>query len=161
GAGTAARKRGDGGEQRGVDLLQHEQRDVDEGLAEVDAIPGADHVAAAAGDIPSQSNAGAEALLEIIWQAAGVGTVDRLELKVGTAFGLLRSTDQIVIAIPSQADVDRQIALHFPVILEIKAELFGCEVEIRIAGRGRHASYGARRGEALRIGGFVLDDRAR
>src|SRR3989442_12894241 len=63
----------------------------------------------------------------------------RLELLEGAAVGNIRSSDEIVILVPTKPKVHGQAAGHLPVILEVQSELLRIlDDELRIANCDAH-----------------------
>src|SRR5712691_2444427 len=68
----------------------------------------------------------------------------RLEFLEGAAVGNIRSSDEIVILVPTKPKVHGEATGHLPVILEVQSELVGTlDDKRRIANRDAHPSHGA------------------
>ena len=153
---------GNGGEQARVRLLLHEQRNVLENLPVIQAVAGAHDVLSAAGEVVSDAETRAEVLVLVVRERAGIGTADRLQFQVRARLRLDGASVEAHVLVPAQAEIQRQAAAHFPVILEIHAEHFIVLGVIGIAGGGLGDGLDrARRREALRVLGGVGENRER
>src|SRR2546430_17681417 len=66
-------------EDRCVGLLEHEKRNVFEGLAEVEAIPSPKNMPALSSEVIREAYARAKILVVIVWERGCVGIADRSE----------------------------------------------------------------------------------
>src|SRR5207249_7686455 len=95
-------------EQERIGGLQHEQRDVLERLAVVDAIAGPNHVLAGTGQVVGNTDTRAEILSIVVRKSSRERAVDRFQPKVGAGLYLLRTTVQIEVAVPAQPKIERK-----------------------------------------------------
>ena len=170
------------GEDLGVCLLDHEQRNVFEGLAEVETVAAAEDKAAVAEGVEGEADAGAEVEVVVLGQAgvvaaklaeagnvtdagwwknlgsgdggyAGFGGGD--DLLVGAAVCLRGDAVGVDVAVVTEAEVEEEARGCTPVVLKVEADHFGSEVESRIAEGAGGGLNGAGRGVAGGIEGRV------
>ena len=132
-----------------VGLLLHEQRDVLEGVAVIEAEAATDDVVAVAFQVIGKTNARAEVLgvvsgllgCQLLCQ--GVGRRHRQQLLEGAAVGHVHAGDHVEVPVITEPNVHSQPLDQFPIILEIQAELLGAarDDEGRIAVGDAHPPY--------------------
>src|SRR5260370_6072847 len=146
-----------------VALLLHEQRNVLEGISVIYSETPADDLRPVAGQIICKPYARAEVFVVIARllghkrRRQGAKRGSRLEFLEGAAVGNIRSTDEVVILVPTNPKVYGQAAGRFPVILEVQTELLCIpDDEVRIADRDGHSVDSAHRCEAIGVASLVL-----
>src|SRR6185312_4455823 len=83
----------DSGEDRGIDLLNHEERNVQERLTIIKAIAAAQHMFSSSADIPSETHARAKVATIVMRQRPRGGMINCLECQVSPVFLLCLGAD--------------------------------------------------------------------
>ena len=98
---------------------------------------------ACAAHVPGKAYAGTKVTIIVMRQSSGSRMANCLQGQVSTIQRLTLSADQIEILVPTHPEVERQIATELPVILEVEAQHLrpSRKIEVRIAGRCRHATH--------------------
>src|SRR5438309_6313241 len=163
------------GKDLAVRLLDHEQRDIFEGLAEVETVTAAENEAAIAECVEGETDAGAEVEVGVfgkagvvaseVTEAGGVAHAGRgqclgggdscnagfrggNDLLVGAAIGLVVDAIGADLAIVTKAEVEEQTRSRTPVVFEVEAEHGWRKVEGGITRRSGRGLDGAGGGEA-------------
>src|SRR6185312_15964199 len=151
-------------ENRLVRHLLHEQRNILEHVAVVQAESTTQNVLACAGQIVSEPDARAEVLIVVMRKFAdvriGEWIVERDQFLVCTAVQDVRAADQVEVFIPTQTEIQGQPRRGFPIILEIQAELLSGHLEGRIAVGNSHSGNCTGCRKAIRVVLRVREDRA-
>src|SRR5713101_6204488 len=94
-----------------------------------------------AAHIPGEPDAGTKVTIVIMRQRSCRWMTDCLQSEIGSTQRLGLSSNQVEIFIPPQAEIQRQVASEFPVILEIEPKHLGAALQIKIgiSCGGRHS----------------------
>src|SRR5258707_10484386 len=116
-----------------------------------------------AAHIPGEPDAGTKVTIVIMRQRSCRWMTDCLQSEIGSTQRMGLSSNQVEIFIPPQAEIQRQVASEFPVILEIDAKHFGAalQIKIRISCSRRHSGDRSPRRKTVRIFRCVCQNRTR
>src|SRR5262249_41886008 len=92
------------GEQSRIRLLDHEQRDVEERLRNIESVAAAQNVVSVTGEVISETHTRAERLA-IVVRDSGKRAVDRLEQLIGSAAGLGVGSHKVEVPVVAQSEV--------------------------------------------------------
>src|SRR5712691_9297183 len=111
-----------------------------------------------AAHVPGESDAGAKVTIVIMRQGPCGRMTDCFQSEKGSTQRLGLGSNQVEILIPPQAEIQRQVASEFPVILEIEPKHLGAALQIKIgiACGGRHSRDRPVRRKALGIARLIL-----
>src|SRR5713226_7311512 len=111
-----------------------------------------------AAHVPGESDAGAKVTIVIMRQCSCCRVTDCFQSEIGSTQRLGLGSNQVKVFIPTHAEIQRQVASEFPVILEIDPEHLGAagQIKIGIACGRRHSRDRPGRRKALGIARLIL-----
>ena len=100
-------------------MLNHEERNIEERLTKIESITASYNMLASSSYIPGKANTRTEILVVVMRKSCRDWVVNGFEFEVGSALGLRLGADKVEVLVPSQTEIQGEIATNFPVVLKV------------------------------------------